>query len=104
MPVSRMIRTRRDGRRLALQVCLVALVLAGAFLFLHTGVRADGLCEPQRFVPADGVSLWPPGTRCTYGEPPRTDVLFHPWLALLLLAAIAGGAVALGHRSTRASR
>ena len=44
-------------RRVALIACLCMLLLAGAFLFLHTGARADGVCMSERFVPADGVSL-----------------------------------------------
>jgi len=81
---------------------LGAVFLAGAFLFLHTGGRADDVCERERFVPADGLSLWPPGARCSFGEPQRTDVLVNPWLGLALVAILAAMATTYGHRSTRA--
>jgi hypothetical protein len=90
------------ARRIAPTICLSALLFAGAFLFLHTGERADGVCKRERFVSADGVSLWPPGARCTFGEPLRTDVLVNPWLGLVLVTVLAGCAVGLGQRATRA--
>jgi hypothetical protein len=69
---------------------LGALVVAAAFVFLHTGARADAVCERERFVPTDGLSLWPPGMRCSFGEPEQTDVLINPWwLGLLLVVALA---------------
>jgi hypothetical protein len=82
-------------------ICLCALLLVGAFVFLHTGERADGVCMSERFVTADGASLWPPGTRCTFGEPARTDVLVNPWFALALITALVGSVVSLGPRSAR---
>jgi hypothetical protein len=90
------------ARRIAPMICLGALVLAGAFLFLHTGEPADGVCMRERFVSADGLSLWPPGTRCTFGEPPRTDVLVNAWLGLVLVPVVVGCAVGLAWRSARA--
>jgi hypothetical protein len=81
---------------------LSLLLLAGVFLFLQTGERAHGVCMSERFAAADGVSLWPPGVRCTFGEPARTDVLVNPWLGLVLVTLVAGSAVSLGQRSTRA--
>jgi hypothetical protein len=80
---------------------LSALLFVGAFVFLHTSERADGVCMRERFVWADGVSLWPPGTRCTFGEPARTDVLVNPWLAVVLLAIIAGCVVVVPERVSR---
>jgi hypothetical protein len=88
--------------RVPLIACICTLLLAGAFLFLHTGERADGVCMSERFVPADGVSLWPPGTRCTYGEPARTDVLVNWWFGLALGAVLVGSVAGLGPRSARA--
>jgi hypothetical protein len=73
-------------------------VVAAAFVFLHTGARADGVCERERFVPADGLSLWPPGARCSFGEPQATDVLFNPWLALVVLVLVAGMVATYGRR------
>jgi hypothetical protein len=81
--------------------CLCTLLLAGAFLFLHTGARADGVCMRERFVQADGVSLWPPGTRCTYGEPARTDILVNWWFGVVLGAVLVASAVVLGPRPAR---
>jgi hypothetical protein len=90
------------ARRIAPMICLGALLFAGAFLFLHTGERADEVCTRERFVSADGISLWPPGTRCTFGEPSRTDVLVNPWLGLVLVAVLAGCAVGVRRRPARA--
>lgn len=81
---------------------LGAGVVSVSFVFLHTGARADDVCERERFVPADGLSLWPPGARCGFGEPQRTDVLVNPWLALVVVAILAGMAATYGRRSTRA--
>jgi hypothetical protein len=81
--------------------CLCALLLASAFVFLHTGERADSVCMSDRFVTADGVSLWPPGARCTFGEPSRTDVLLNPWFALAMIPALVGSVVSLALRSAR---
>jgi hypothetical protein len=86
-------------RRVALIACLGTLLLVGAFLFLHTGARADGVCMRELFVPAGGVSLWPPGTSCTYGEPARTDVLVNWWFGVVLGAVLVGSVAALGPRS-----
>jgi hypothetical protein len=84
--------------RLARTICLCAPLLAGAFAFLHTGARADDVCMSERFVPADGLSLWPPGTHCAFGEPAETDVLVNPWLALALVAVLGGAVASLRRR------
>lgn len=81
---------------------LAAGAVAVAFVFLHTGARADDVCERGRFVPADGLSLWPPGARCSFGEPATTDVLVNEWLALVVVAIVAGMAATYGRRRTRA--
>jgi len=81
---------------------LGAGVVSVAFVFLHTGARADDVCERERFVPADGLSLWPPGARCSFGEPQKTDVLINPWLALVVVAMLVGMAATYGRRSARA--
>ena len=91
---------RRSRLTATTLVCLCTL--AGAFWFLHTGQRADGVCMSEAFVPADGISVWPPGARCTYGEPARTDVLVNWWFVVVLGAVLVGGVAALGGRSTRA--
>ena len=80
-------------RRTALTGLVLLALLAGAFAFLHSGARAAGVCERERFVSSGELSLWPPGARCSYGEPQIQDVLLNPWfgmavIAVLLLAVI----------------
>jgi hypothetical protein len=77
--------------RLALIAAACLFVAVGAFVWLHTGAPGDAACERSTFVESDGLSAWPPGARCSYGEPARTDVVVNGWFA-----AVAGGlAVAL---------
>ena len=64
---------------IAAAVCVAAGVVA--FVLLHTGGPGDATCLRSRFVNANGFSSWPPGVRCTYGEPARTDVLVNGWFA-----------------------
>ena len=73
---------------MAVTLALCALVLAGAFVVLHTGGRADAVCRDAAFVPADGISVWPPGVRCSYGEPQTTDVVVSPWLWFVLMGVV----------------
>ena len=89
-------------RRSTVMIAVGAGIAAVAFVFLHTGARADGVCRRERFVPADGLSLWPPGARCSFGEPQTTDVLVNPWLALVVAAIVAGMVATHGRRSARA--
>jgi hypothetical protein len=75
-------------------VVLVPVLLAATFVFFHSGARAGSLCERERFVNWGEWSWWPPGARCTYGEPLMHEVLFNPWflfgaMGVLLFAAIA---------------
>jgi hypothetical protein len=65
---------------------LVALV--AAFVFLHTGARASATCRRERFVPGGDLSLWPPGVRCTYGEPAVSDVVISGWFWLAATAIV----------------
>mgnify|MGYP000188559448 CR=1 FL=1 len=58
---------------LAALVVFVALA-AGSFAYLHTGARADALCDRKYFVSGGETSLWPPGARCSYGLPEQTSV------------------------------
>jgi hypothetical protein len=85
-------------RRLALNVVLIV----ASFAFWHSGARADGLCERERFVGSGALSAWPPGARCTYGEPATSDTLLNPWFfgTLLLVLLLAMG---LGELMERAS-
>ena len=84
---------------------LVSIAIGG-FVALHTGPRADAACEQATtFVPSDGISVWPPGARCTYGEPSRTVVVRNVWflvlIGLLILAGIVAHAiVVIGPRTT----
>ena len=80
-----------------------AALLTAAFLVLHTGARGDRLCEREVFVRGGELSLWPPGTRCTYGEPAQTGVELHPiFVTVLLVVAVA--AVVLVPRMRRPRR
>jgi hypothetical protein len=88
------------GRRDVSMICVCVLLIGGAFLFLHTGERAADVCMSERFAPSDGVSLWPPGARCSYGEPVRTDVVVNWWF-VLVSATVLAGVVALRPGSAR---
>ena len=55
------------------------VVVVGTFVFWHSGARAAALCERERFVSSGSLSLWPPGARCTFGEPAWHDTLLNPW-------------------------
>ena len=33
-----------------------------------------------------GFSAWPPGARCSYGEPERTDIVVNGWFAAVVVA------------------
>jgi hypothetical protein len=77
-------------------------VFAAAFLYMHTGARAENLCSAHRFSGPGSFSLWPPGARCSGGEPEieRTyfdPVFILPAVAILMLAA---GALALRQSGT----
>jgi hypothetical protein len=71
---------------------LGALLTVGAFVFWHSGGRADALCMRERFVSWAEFSLWPPGARCTFGEPAMHDTFVNPlfpgtvWVVLVLVA------------------
>jgi hypothetical protein len=75
------------------------LIAAAAFVVLHSGALGDAACEGSRFVPSDGFSAWPPGARCDYGEPVRTDVVVNGWFAL-----VAGALVVIFAVLTRSAR
>lgn len=91
------------ARRLgAVVLCGLVLIIA-AFVFLHTGSRADAFCQGARFVRKGSLSLWPPGAECPYGEPVRTDTLINGWFWLVALAVVilAAGCAAWLSRSSR---
>jgi hypothetical protein len=57
----------------------------GAFVWLHSGAPGDATCERSRFVRSTGLPAWPPGTRCSYGEPVRTDIIVTGWFAAVVV-------------------
>jgi hypothetical protein len=97
--------------RLALVAAACLLVAAVAFVLLHSGARGNATCERLTFVGSGEFSAWPPGARCSYGLPVRTDVVVNDWffmvVGLLVLglfvahAWITGGA---GDRRRRCGR
>ena len=93
-------------RLLITAVALCSLVvLVGAFLFLHSGARAAAVCERGRFVPSGSLSLWPPGARCTYGEPAIASTLSNDWfwvVAVAVVIVLGAGATALASGPPRA--
>jgi hypothetical protein len=88
-----------------LSLSIYVFLVVAAFLLLHTGSRAAALCERDGSALADGLSLWPPGTRCSGGEPVVTVTRFDVTVVLLVPAAalLVFGAAAL-REATRASR
>jgi hypothetical protein len=66
----------------------LVVVVLGTFVFWHSGARAAALCERERFVRSGSFSLWPPGARCTYGEPALHDTLLNPWFVGAVFAVI----------------
>jgi hypothetical protein len=86
---------------LIVAACLLTAV--GAFVWLHTGAFGDASCERSRFVDSDGFSAWPPGARCSYGEPVRTDVGLNGWFAAVVGVLAVAFAVARPGLSTRTS-
>ena len=74
--------------RLVLLAIACSLVAVAAFVWLHSGAPGDAACERSRFVSSSGFSAWPPGARCTYGEPARTDVIVNGWFAAVVGALV----------------
>jgi hypothetical protein len=73
-------------------VCL--LIVVGAFVWLHSRALDDATCERSRFVRSSGFSAWPPGARCAYGEPVRTDIVINGWFAVVVGVVVVMFAVA----------
>ena len=86
--------------RLTLIVAACLFAAVGAFVWLHTGAFGDASCERSRFVDSSGFSAWPPGARCSYGEPVRTDVIVNGWFAAVVCVLVVAFAVACGGPST----
>lgn len=66
--------------RVVLVLCVLAVV--AAFVFIHSGSRADALCAREGAAVPDGLSLLPPGVRCSGGEPVQTVTRFDPIVVL----------------------
>jgi hypothetical protein len=69
------------------------------FVFLHTGARADGLCVREGAAVPDGLSWWPPGVRCSGGEPAHSKTELDPVVLLAvpgLAVLLFGGAALVG--------
>ena len=75
--------------------CVVGVV--AVFLWFHTGARAADLCARDGAAVPSGVSWWPPGARCSGGEPVRTTTTFDPVVGLAIpgIVLLAFGAAAL---------
>lgn len=67
-----------------LMATVCVLIAVGAFVWLHSGALGDATCERSRFVRSTGFSAWPPGARCAYREPVRTDVVVNRWYAVVV--------------------
>ena len=50
------------------------------------------------------LSLWPPGARCTYGEPALADTFVNPWFLVSAFAIAAVAVLADTLRSTPSRR
>ena len=72
-------------------------VFAAAFAYMHTGARAEHLCNANGFSGPGSFSLWPPGARCVGGEPRIERTYFDPVFIIpaVLILMLAGGALAL---------
>jgi hypothetical protein len=89
-------------RQVVWRVAWGVLFAVGAFVFWHSGGRADALCTDHAFVPSDGLSLWPPGAACTYGEPATTDTLLNPLFFITVVIPLVAG-VLLGELLERSA-
>jgi hypothetical protein len=70
------------------------LIAVGAFVWLHSGAIGNATCQGSRFVSSSGLSAWPPGARCAYGEPVRTDIVISNWFAVVVGGVVLTFAVA----------
>jgi hypothetical protein len=89
--------------RSAIQIALVAIgVFAAAFVYMHTGARAERLCNAHAFSGSGVFSLWPPGVRCAGGDPEIERTYFDPVFILPAVAILmlAGAALALRQSGT----
>jgi hypothetical protein len=87
----------RRLRPLLVPIAACVLVVAAAFAYMHTGVRAERLCNNHGFSETGSLSAWPPGARCTGGEPRIERTYFDPVFILpaIVVLMLAGGALAM---------
>ena len=78
----------------------IVVVLVAAFAYMHSGARAENLCAAKGFSGTGSLSLWPPGARCTGGEPEIEEIVFDPVFILPAVAILLLGAGALALRQT----
>jgi hypothetical protein len=87
------------ARRWLLGIIPVGAVLI--FAFIHSGSRAQALCERDGFSATGTVSVWPPGARCRGGDPPIRHTVFDApsfFLMITALALLSLGAAAIADR------
>jgi hypothetical protein len=85
---------------LLLPIAACVLVVVAAFAYMHTGVRAERLCNNYGFSGTGSLSAWPPGARCAGGEPRIEQTYFDPVFILPAVAILMLGAGALAMRQT----
>jgi len=88
-----------------LKVTAGTVLVVAVFVFMHSGARAESLCADAGFSPPAGLSWWPPGARCSGGEPGYESVRFDPSFLLavpVVYFALAGLGIALDRRRVRA--
>ena len=88
--------------RLLLPIAACVLVVAAAFAYMHTGARAERLCNTHGFSGTGSLSAWPPGARCTGGEPRIEATYFDPVFILpaIVILMLGGGVVAMRQSGT----
>ena len=89
---------RRLKPLLPIAVCV--LVFLASFAYMHTGARAEHLCNARGFSGPGAFSLWPPGARCAGGVPEIERTYFDP---VFILPAVAVLMLALGAMAIRQS-
>ena len=67
---------------------------------MHSGARAENLCAAKGFSGTGSLSLWPPGARCTGGEPEIERTAFDPVFILPAVAVLLLGSGALALRQS----
>jgi hypothetical protein len=74
---------------LGILTLLGAAIVGGMFVLGHSGDSAAATCEVLGAALPDGISLWPPGVRCTGGEPAIEVVRLNGAFVVLTSVVIA---------------